>query len=79
MNDPFNLLTVKRVKFTPILYLEFSSAMCFLPGLTPHLPVVVVELFNENVSENQVKESFSLQQTVLPARGYLVEMPTTTT
>lgn len=49
--------------------------MCFIPVIAPHLSVDVMELFTENVTENQVKASFSLQQTVFPARGYLVETP----
>lgn len=49
--------------------------MCFIPVIVPHLSVDVMELFTENITQNQVKASFSLQQTVSPARGYLVETP----
>lgn len=53
--------------------------MRFIPVIAAHLSVDLVQLFTENVSENQVKASFSRQQAVFPARGNLVETPIMTT
>lgn len=80
LNDPFDLLTVQRAsaKFTLIPYWSCSSAMIFVPAIAPHLSVDVGERLAESVSENHVKASFGLQQTVFPARGCLVETPTAT-
>lgn len=52
--------------------------MFFSPVVAAHLSVDAVERFAEDLCENRVKASFRLQQTVFPARGYLVETPVMT-